>query len=126
MGVKDQLNVCIKSPDIPGVFYTRLTGLAKQLEKTGKGLTLGKQEVRYKQTKKMRIIRRFERKKSVFKDFIDVTDKMLGQAFDLDMQYIKTHKFIKPGKDGLPETELDDVHNVLRKHFAELKDQYIS
>lgn len=67
----------------------------------------------------MRIIRKFARNKSVFKDFIEVKESMLQKAFETDVQYLKTPKFIKDSR------QLQDVNDVLRKHFGLLKDQFI-
>ena len=124
IGQKDSLQVVIKAPEIAGVFHTRLTHLSKQLKKSGKGLSLGKQEVHYKQTKKMRVIRHFVRKQSVFKDFIEVTARMLDEAFERDIKFVKTAKFVRPGKEGLPLSELEDINTVLRENYSALKDHY--
>ena len=59
------------------------------------GLSIGNLPIRFKQLKKMRVIRKFSRPKSVFKDFIEVTPAMLDAAFDIDKQLLKTPKFIK-------------------------------
>ena len=88
-------------------------------------MTLGKQEVRYKQTKKMRIIRHFKRKNSMFKDFLEVTEKMTDAAFEKEKAFLKTARFIKPEKEGLPMTEIQNVHLVIQKYYGALYEQFV-
>ena len=77
-------------------------------------------KIKYKELKKVKQIRLFVFKKSVFANWKRDDEKMLDKAFKLDAQYLKCFKFIKD-KD-----ELNRVIEVLKKHFSFLKEQFLS
>ena len=65
-------------------------------------------KIAFKRVMKMKQIRNFSKPNSVFADWAEDTTKKLDKAFELDMQFLKTPKFIKDPYD------LQETHNVLK------------
>jgi len=60
-------------------------------------------------------IRKWELKKSVFKNFIPDTDEVINEAFESDKESLKIKKFIKS------EEDLNKAYFILRKNWVSIK-----
>tara|TARA_B110000285_G_C14713260_1_gene418785 strand:+ start:96 stop:332 length:237 start_codon:yes stop_codon:yes gene_type:complete len=65
-------------------------------------------------------IRKWELKKSVFKNFIPDTDEVINEAFESDKESLKIKKFIKS------EEDLNKAYFILRKNWVSIKNQFVN
>ena len=103
------MDVVIKSKDIPGVNFMRFS------QPNCKHLSINTMPVTEKAIRKVREIRHFMFKTSVFCKFIPDTKKVLNIAFESDAELSKIPKFIKDEKDR------EATFDVFRKHYGSLK-----
>ena len=99
---------------MPNVDLIGIITIPKQ--PNNKHLSIHTMKMKYKKLKKVKQIRLFVFKKSVFANWKRDDEKMLDRAFELDAQYLKCFKFIKD------KNELSKTISVLRKHFSFLKE----
>ena len=71
--------------------------------------------VSFKQIKKVKVIRKFVKAKSVFFDWYEDTPEKLNKAFDIESQFIKVHKFVKDPQDVI------NTLAHLKNNFGNLK-----
>ena len=77
-------------------------------------------KIQYKRVKKVKMIRKFIKKESVFAGWKEDTLKSRAKAFNIDAKFIKTDKFIKDKDD------LEATHAVLSKYFTELNNSFLN
>ena len=111
---KKNLEFMVKHNDLEGIFYQ---SCAMQEMKSQSIKTIPPVE---KMIKKVKEIRHFNLKSSVFNKFIQDDEAILDRAFELDNELSKMPKFVKDKDD------LNKSMKVLRKHYPNLKNQFIS
>jgi len=84
-----------------------------------KHLSVNTMSLIQKQVKKVKEIRRFSKPNSVFAKWTEESSLLLDKAFEADRALSKIYKFIKD-----PE-ELEQTFAVLRKHFQQIKNQFL-
>ena len=118
----NQLSYFVKSPSTKGIYMNTIDNLEAsikaQVSSKASQFRIQRMPIRFKQLKKMKVIRNFYRPGGVFKDFREETRAMLDRAFTIDKQFLKTPKFIKD------KVDLENIEQVLRRHFRQLKDQF--
>lgn len=113
-----RIEAIVAHPNIPNKFdYLVLPEIPKQ--PNNKHLSINTMRVSFKQIKKVKMIRTFSHNSSVFSDWRPDTDKVIEEAFRLDSQYLKIHKFVRD-----PD-EAKRIKEVLRKYFVPLKNQFL-
>lgn len=98
--------VLVAHPYLQYVEYITLDDIPKT--PLNKHLNIRTMKIAFKRVMKMKQIRNFSKPNSVFADWAEDTTKKLDKAFELDMQFLKTPKFIKDPYD------LQETHNVLK------------
>ena len=112
------IEVLVAHPDIINTDILTIAEIPKLPEH--KHLSLRKMRIQYKRVKKVKMLRNFCFKTSVFAKWKMDTKPMRDKAFTIDCQFIKSDKFIKDQDD------LDATHDVLREYFQPLKNQFLT
>ena len=99
-------DIVIKCHDLQGVNYLRFN------QTHLKHLSINTMPVPEKAIRKVREIRHFKFKTSVFSKFIPDTTKVLNIAFESDAELSKIPKFIKD------EDDRAETFNVFKKHYG--------
>lgn len=90
---KGTLDICIKHKDLDGVNFLRYQ------QKNIKHLSINKIDISHKMIKKVKEIRHFHFKTSIFCKFRFDTDDTYDKAFECDKELTKIPKFVKDKED---------------------------
>ena len=105
-GEKDFL---IKDRSLQGVNYLRMNA------PYAKHLSINTMEIPEKRIRKVKEIRHFVYKTSVFKNFIPDSQAVLDAGFESDKELCKIPRFVKD------EDDRANTFDVLRKYYSQLK-----